>query len=43
LANNRLDEKGTLQVMKGLNKSVVEELDLSSNKIGINGIEYLCQ
>ena len=34
LARNRLDEKGTMLVIKGLNSKVVEELDLSYNKLG---------
>lgn len=34
VSNNRLDEKGTMSVLKGLNKSAVEDIDLSSNKMG---------
>jgi len=38
LADNRLNEKGTVQVLKALNKNV-HEIDLSENRIGAQSIE----
>ena len=41
ISNNRLNENGTMAVLKGLNKKVVEEIDLSHNKLGFEGMQYL--
>lgn len=30
-----------MSVLKGLNKKAVEDVDLSNNKIGIDGVQYI--
>ena len=40
LADNRLNEKGSFSLVKGLNKHV-QEIDLSNNRIGSHSIEYI--
>jgi len=40
LADNRLNEKGTIQVVKALNK-YVQEVDLSENRVGNQTIEEI--
>ena len=41
VADNRLNEKGTFSLVKGLNKHV-QEIDLSNNRIGSLSIEHIC-
>eukprot|EP00347_Sterkiella_histriomuscorum_P017331 403349792 len=41
VSNNRLNERGTMSVLRGLNKKAVEDVDLSSNKVGLEGIKYI--
>lgn len=41
VSNNRLNENGTMNILKGLNKQTVEDVDLSNNKMGIEGVKYL--
>ena len=42
LSNNRLNVNGSLSILKALNPGI-EEIDLSNNKLGLVGIEYLCK
>ena len=39
-ADNRLNEKGSFSLIKGLNKHV-QEIDLSNNRIGFHSIEHI--
>ena len=41
VADNRLNEKGSLQLVQGLNKHI-QELDLSNNKVGQPTIHHIC-
>ena len=41
VADNRLNEKGSLSLVQGLNKHV-QELDLSNNKVGQPTIHHIC-
>ncbi len=40
VADNRLNEKGSFNLVKGLNKHV-QEIDLSNNKIGSLSIDHI--
>lgn len=40
LADNRLNENGSLNLVKGLNKHV-QEINLSNNKVGLLSIEHI--
>ena len=41
-SDNRLNERGSYNIVKGINKNV-QELDLSSNKIGHESIDHICK
>ena len=41
VADNRLNEKGSFSLVKGLNRHV-QEIDLSNNRIGTLSIEHIC-
>ena len=41
MSNNRLNERGTMSVLRGLNKNKVEDIDISNNKVGVEGITYI--
>jgi hypothetical protein len=42
LANNRLNEQGTLKFLRAVHKNV-QEIDLSQNKIGAQSIDHICK
>jgi hypothetical protein len=41
LSSNRLNEMGSLNILKGINKGMVQEIDMSNNKLGAEAISYL--
>jgi hypothetical protein len=41
LANNRLNEQGTLKFLRAVHKNV-QEIDLSQNKVGTQSIDHIC-
>ena len=42
MSQNRLSMDGTLHILKGLNPGVLD-IDLSNNKLGSKGLNYICE